>query len=188
MAQEARHNHPDTAVINAETVLARRTQRGLSQRQLAKHAGVSYMTISRMENGSDTSNLPLSVVGRLADALDLEPAELLRPSGRTSRSSPPSPLEPDTSDCLDDTSLHHDAACLLRKIQRGEDIRRTMGRVDREIILPSLVNSGLVTMSVSGAAVTSLVAVGLSSGSACTKEAVGDVPEATAQRCERVRQ
>jgi len=126
-------------VINAETVLARRTERGLSQRQLAKHAGVSYMTISRMENGADTSNLPLSVLGRLADALNLEPSALLR-SGTSCQRTPECPAETR----LDAAALHHNAARLLRKLHRGDDIRKTMSQVDRELTLPALVKARLV--------------------------------------------
>lgn len=136
-------------MINADIVLARRTQRGLSQRQLAKHAGVSYMTISRMEDGADSSNLPLSVLGRLAAALDADPAELLTPNGRTgpgsSTSSPMSSMA-----AHDHIRLDHNAARLLRKIHRGNDIRRTMSRADRDLTLPALVNSGLVTIDNSG--------------------------------------
>jgi hypothetical protein len=35
---------------------------------------VNGMTIQRLEHGADTSDLPLAVLGRLADALDMEPA------------------------------------------------------------------------------------------------------------------
>lgn len=147
-------------MINAETVLARRTERGLSQRQLAKHAGVSYMTISRMENGSDTSNLPLSVVDRLAQALDLEPGGLLT-SGSTAHQPTSLPSNGRSTVHLDESPLHHDRARLLRKVHRGDDIRRTMSKVEREVILPALIHAGLVTMSVSGATITDLVALGV---------------------------
>jgi transcriptional regulator with XRE-family HTH domain len=152
-------------VINAEIVLARRTQFGLSQRQLAKRTGVSYMTISRMENGADTSTLPLSAVGRLAHALDLEPGGLL---ARGPNAHQPTSLPSDgrSSVHLDESPLHHDSARLLRKVHRGDDIRRTMSKVERELILPALIHSGFVTMSVSGAAVTGLVALGLQECSA----------------------
>lgn len=136
-------------MINAETVLARRTQRGLSQRQLAKHAGVSYMTISRMENGSDTSDLPLSVLDRLADALDLEPGELLV-SRRVALQSPIDGLTDTGVDALDETPLDHNSARILRKIHRSDDIRRTMSRTDRELTLPALVNAGLALVDSSG--------------------------------------
>jgi transcriptional regulator with XRE-family HTH domain len=146
-------------VINAEIVLARRTQCGLSQRQLAKRTGVSCMTIWRMENGSDTSDLPLSVLGRLADTLNVEPGALLR-------SSKSATCAPSTATCADsqrlsEAQLGHDAARLLRKIHRGDDIRRTMSQADRVLILPSMVNSGLVSISSAGATVSDVVAASL---------------------------
>ena len=140
-------------MINAETVLAQRTQRRLSQRQLAKHAGVRYMTISRMENGSDTSDLPPSVLGRLAAVLGLEPAALLRPS-RSAAGRFGCAAAPD----LDEAALNHNAACILRKIHRGDDIRKTMSRADRELTLPALVNAGLVIVEPCGLRLTESVA------------------------------
>jgi hypothetical protein len=52
--------------------------------------------------------------------------------------------------CLDERPLDHNAARLLRKVHRGEDIRKIMGRVDRELTLPALVNSALVTVEQTG--------------------------------------
>jgi transcriptional regulator with XRE-family HTH domain len=143
-------------MIDARILLARRTERGHSQRKLAKLAGVNGMTIKRIEDGSDPSELPLAVLGRLADALDIEPADLLlrrRRTGAVAAAAPP----PD----LDTAPLDHNAARLLRRIQRGDDIRRTMSRADREITLPSLVNRGLVKMTPSGAVLEPDVAASL---------------------------
>jgi transcriptional regulator with XRE-family HTH domain len=143
-------------MIDACILLARRTECGLSQRKLAKFAGVNAMTIKRIEDGGDASELPLAVLGRLADALDTEPAELLLLRGDTgaaaASASPPA---------LDAAPLDHNAARLLRRIHRGDDIRRTMSRADREITLPSLVNRGLVEMTPNGAFLTPDVAASL---------------------------
>jgi transcriptional regulator with XRE-family HTH domain len=132
-------------MIDADLVLQRRTLAGLSQRRLAKLVGVNAMTIQRLEHGADTSDLPLAVLGRLADALDLEPADLLRP--RT----PPSPADEQTPEVtIDSEPLDHNAAKLLRRVHRGEDVRRHLSQVDREITLPRLVNRGLVEVHASG--------------------------------------
>jgi transcriptional regulator with XRE-family HTH domain len=138
-------------VINADLVLERRTLAGLSQRQLAKQTGVNAMTIHRLEHGADTSALPLAVLARLAHALDLQPADLLH------RRDPPSSVEPEAptpAPPLDPRPLDHNAARLLRRIHRGEDIRRRMSRVEREITLPELINRGLVRMTAKGAALS----------------------------------
>lgn len=144
-------------MINADTVLAQRTQRGLSQRQLAKHVGVSYATISRMENGSDTSDLPLSVLGRLAAALELEPGALLCATQSTIGMSSDTPTQHP-----DEAPLHHSAACLLRKIHRGDDIRKTMSRSDRELTLPTLAKSGFVIVEPCGVRIAESLANALS--------------------------
>ena len=164
-------------MINAATVLARRTERGLSQRQLAKHAGVSYMTISRMENGADTSHLPLSVLGRLAEALVLEPADLLVSRRAAFDSSIVGPTKSDVGS-LNEAPLDHNSARLLRKIHRGDDIRRTMSRADRELTLPALINSGLVTVDTLGVRLSGDTSRGLSSRPAeCAPLPSASVPD-----------
>lgn len=148
-------------MINAELVLARRTERGMSQRQLAKHVGVSYMTISRMENGSDTADLPLSVVGRLAEILGLDPPELLR--GRVQHDTGRLPSgDGNAQGDFDAAPLRLDSARLLRRIHRGDDIRRTMSNTDRQLILPALINARLVVMTAAGARLDPAIANGLS--------------------------
>ena len=53
-----------------------RNTRGLSQDDLAYEAGVSRSYLSQLEKGSFYASL--KVIGRLAVALEVEPAELLR--------------------------------------------------------------------------------------------------------------
>ena len=53
-----------------------RNARGLSQDDLAYEAGVSRSYLSQLEKGSFYASL--KVIGRLAEALEVEPAELLR--------------------------------------------------------------------------------------------------------------
>lgn len=139
-------------MIDGDVLLARRTDRGLSQRQLGKLVGVNGMTIHRIEHGSDSSELPLAVLGRLADALDVDAGDLLlgrREAGFAAAAPPRSDLDP--------TPLDRNAARLLRRIHRGDDIRRTMSRADREITLPALINRRLVHMAPDGAVVTASV-------------------------------
>jgi len=144
-------------VIDGDVLLARRTERGLSQRKLGKLVGVNGMTIHRIERGSDASELPLAVLGRLADALDVDAGDLLlgrRDAGPAAAAPPPSDLDP--------APLDDNAARLLRRIHRGDDIRRTLSRADREITLPALINRGLVSMTSSGAVLTTAVESSLS--------------------------
>jgi transcriptional regulator with XRE-family HTH domain len=53
-----------------------RNARGLSQDDLAYEAGVSRSYLSQLEKGAYYASL--KIIGRLAQALDIEPAELLR--------------------------------------------------------------------------------------------------------------
>ena len=53
-----------------------RRQRVLSMRELERRSGVSYNTIWRLENGL-TGAHPRTI-RRLADVLDVDPAELLK--------------------------------------------------------------------------------------------------------------
>lgn len=56
-----------------------RHEKGLSQDDLAYEAEVSRSYLSQLEKG--TFNASLKIVGRLADALGVEPAELLKLPG-----------------------------------------------------------------------------------------------------------
>ena len=154
-------------MIDATFLLARRTERGLSQRGLARLVGVNAMTIHRIEHGSDTSALSLAVLGRLADALDVDPADLLlgRPATGANTVPPPANLDP--------VPLDHNAARLLRRIHRGDDIRRTMTRAEREITLPELINRCLVQMGPNGAVVEPAVSAHLALPSRPTSHSHG---------------
>lgn len=55
-----------------------RNAKGLAQDDLAYEAGVSRSYLSQLEKGVFYASL--RIVGRLADALGVEPMELLRPS------------------------------------------------------------------------------------------------------------
>ena len=58
-----------------ERIKAKRVSMGLTVDQLADRIGKNRATIYRYENG-DIENLPISVLGPLADALGLTPADL----------------------------------------------------------------------------------------------------------------
>ena len=58
-----------------------RNARELSQDDLAYEANVSRSYLSQLEKGSFYASL--KVIGRLAEALEVEPAELLRMPGST---------------------------------------------------------------------------------------------------------
>jgi transcriptional regulator with XRE-family HTH domain len=58
-----------------------RFERGLTVRGLAARAGLSAATVSRLETGE--RRLTVAHVGRLAHALDVDPAALLGPAGAT---------------------------------------------------------------------------------------------------------
>ena len=60
-----------------------RNARGLSQDDLAYEAGVSRSHLSQLEKGAYHASL--KIVGRLAEALNVEPAELLRMTGQERR-------------------------------------------------------------------------------------------------------
>jgi transcriptional regulator with XRE-family HTH domain len=63
-----------------------RNARGLSQDALAYEAEVSRGYLSQLEKGVFYASL--NIVGRLAEALDVEPAELLRLPPKRGRRSP----------------------------------------------------------------------------------------------------
>lgn len=138
-------------MIDTTHLIARRTEQGFSQRQLAKLTGVNRETIRRLEHGADPSRLPLAVVNRLAAALDTPLPVLLATA--------PTTTDERLGDAnVDPDPLGYNAARLLRRIHRGEDIRRTMTRTDRELTLPNLMRRGLVVARSDGIA----IAIGLS--------------------------
>lgn len=68
-----RDERPETL---GEYVREKREEAGLSQRQLALEAGVSFSNISRMESGFHTSPSP-GLLKNIADVLDIDLARLL---------------------------------------------------------------------------------------------------------------
>jgi transcriptional regulator with XRE-family HTH domain len=58
-----------------------RTQRKLSQEQLAHDAGVDRAYMSRVERG--VTFVGLEIIGKLADVLGVDPAEFFRRPSRT---------------------------------------------------------------------------------------------------------
>lgn len=135
-------------MIDIQLLITKRTECGLSQRQLAKHAGVNRETIRRLEHGADPSQLPLGVVLRIAETLRTPLASLLIDSFTSTA----------PGECTDSTAdlgqLDHDAARLLRRICRGEDVRRTLSHVERTLVLPNLLNRRLVLATPNGLELT----------------------------------
>jgi transcriptional regulator with XRE-family HTH domain len=66
----------DLREVFATNLRRLRHEKGLSQDDLAYTAEVSRSYLSQLEKG--TFHASLKVIGRLAEALDVEPAELLR--------------------------------------------------------------------------------------------------------------
>ncbi len=62
--------------LNTERLRALREKRGLSQRELAKAAGLHQPRIVELEAGK-RANISLDTLERLADALGVAPAALL---------------------------------------------------------------------------------------------------------------
>ena len=61
--------------VLARNVRRLREARGLSQGALAADAGIYQELVSRIENGA--ANPELDTLGKIADALDVRPGELL---------------------------------------------------------------------------------------------------------------
>ena len=75
----------DLREVFAANLRRLRNAKGVSQDELAHEANVSRSYLSQLEKG--TFYASLKIVGRLSDALGVEPAELLKiPQKRTSRS------------------------------------------------------------------------------------------------------
>lgn len=73
----------DLREVFATNLRRLRHSKGLSQDDLAYDAGVSRSYLSQLEKGVFFASL--KIVGRLAEALDVEPAELLRLPQKTER-------------------------------------------------------------------------------------------------------
>ena len=63
--------------IDGETLRRERLRRALTQRELAEMAGVSYVTVSRMENGNAGPVKP-PTLRKIAGALNLTPESLIK--------------------------------------------------------------------------------------------------------------
>lgn len=120
-------------MINAALFAETRVRRGLSQRKLAYLAGLNYQVIRRIEAGGDDGNLTLRHLARVCEALQLPPAELL------------TAVSASTPSEVSGHELSIAQARLLRRIQRGEDVRRSLSATERELTLPSLARRGLVS-------------------------------------------
>jgi transcriptional regulator with XRE-family HTH domain len=66
----------DLRQVFAANLRRLRHEKGISQEQLAYDAGVNRSYLSKLEKG--TSYAGLEIIGKLAEVLDVEPAELLR--------------------------------------------------------------------------------------------------------------
>jgi hypothetical protein len=99
---------------------------------------VNYQVIRRIEAGGDDGNLTLRHLSRICEALELDPGQLL--------TALPSPTMSEVS--VDELSITQ--ARLLRRIQRGDDVRRSLSANERELTLPSLVRRGLVSSAHGG--------------------------------------
>jgi transcriptional regulator with XRE-family HTH domain len=120
-------------VINPNTLRHHRILAGLSQRGLAKTAGLGPLGIKRIEDGADAGRLPLAVALRIAEALNITLQELL--------DAPPAPA---TGPVPDPAPLDYNQAKLLRRLQRGEDITRHLTRADRELTIPFMLSAAMV--------------------------------------------
>lgn len=67
---------PGDVRIDSDAIRRLRKDRVLSQRDLARTAGVTHATVWRLENGFDLARP--STVRKLAAALGVEPKELIR--------------------------------------------------------------------------------------------------------------
>jgi transcriptional regulator with XRE-family HTH domain len=65
--------------VFADNLARERKSRGLSQRQLATLAGLDRTYVGSVERGE--RNVSIDNIERLAEALQIEPADLLRRSG-----------------------------------------------------------------------------------------------------------
>lgn len=124
-------------MINPSTLRHHRTLAGLSQRGLAKAAGLGPLGIKRIEDGAGAGRLPLAVVGRIANAVGVTIDQLLDEAPAPARDA----VRPDPS------PLTYHQAKLLRRLQRGEDITRRLTRADRELTVPSMLKAGLAHTS-----------------------------------------
>jgi transcriptional regulator with XRE-family HTH domain len=67
----------DICKLTGGNIRSLRKAAGLSQEELAFHAGIDRAYLSQLENGK--KNISLLVLGQLADALKVAPDQLLKP-------------------------------------------------------------------------------------------------------------
>lgn len=106
---------------------------GLSQRQVAKAAGVSYQTIHRIEAGGNAAEITLGVLAKIANALCIPLTTLL---------AEPEALPADTTTRATVTIAQ---ARLLRSIATKPTAMTTLSKEERKLILPSLLQAGWVS-------------------------------------------
>ena len=63
----------------SEHLVAQRRRAGLTQAALAEKAGLSVTMVQNLERYSDGGNPRLTTLWSLADALGVDPADLIRP-------------------------------------------------------------------------------------------------------------
>jgi transcriptional regulator with XRE-family HTH domain len=67
--------------VDSAGIAARRQEAGLSQRELARRAGIYQPTLSRIESGKAT-RVTVDMLEAIAQALGCEPADLLKSTPR----------------------------------------------------------------------------------------------------------
>ena len=74
----------DLKEIMAMNLRRKRHDLDMTQEDLAERAGLSARYVGAIERGDVSASV--TVLGQIADALGIEPADLLRRAGRTARS------------------------------------------------------------------------------------------------------
>jgi transcriptional regulator with XRE-family HTH domain len=72
----------DLKEVMAKNMRRKRHDQKLTQEELAERAGLSARYLGAVERGDVSASV--TVLGRIADALGVEPAELVKRSGRRS--------------------------------------------------------------------------------------------------------
>lgn len=128
-------------MINAIVLSQTRTELGLSQRKLAILSGLNYQVIRRLELGGDDGNLTLRELGKICTALRVSPSVLLSQRESSTLFAPSgSPSE----------DLDVGQARILRAVQRGADLRRSLTVEERQTVVPLLMKRGLAQAATGG--------------------------------------
>ena len=80
MSKEVSFKNRDRFIQLGTAILALRRIRGLSQEKLAEKAGISRSQLSVIEAPNMANNFTLEVFFDIADALDVDPADLINAS------------------------------------------------------------------------------------------------------------